>query len=482
MLLLVLVGLLVFPAVAMQGARAANTVTFATTADWDSGTKASIGTSSDTCENVTQPNAMQLNNTGSYVGVGMTRGTSTCASGAWGVNPSGLSLAFDMQTVSGGQLKDFSPNNNHGPFVGGGSFQSAKFGNGRTFRAQLAQYVNVTSSASLNITGALTLFAWVKFNLTTAQQGIIEKYNPVLVNKGYLFRLLSNGTLAGFTVTAGGVIKTVYQTSGSITAGTEYATAFVYTGTTLLLYLNGAQVGSTTAVNNPGTTYSGLKIGGRGDTGTPFSFNGTIDEALVFSRALTAVEITALATDGRSSFVSSGTWTSPTQQGELPIEAIVSFTNQTSVNRVSRFQVLSGSGSVVYDKLVPFFSTSPFQIPLNVTFNPATWKVKLFMSGSGTATSQVTSLVLTVGFPPTFDTDTWIMVGLLLALLLMLALAWWQDHIAFLFGAATILFLMSIQMWTITLSYPASIALACVAILVMVIPVGTFMETRKEVH
>jgi len=80
------------------------------------------------------------------------------------------------------------------------------------------------------------------------------------------------------------------------------------------------------------------------------------------------------------------------------------------------------------------------------------------------------------------DTDVMIMTGLLLAFALMIVFAYAEDHIAFLFGAATILFLMSIQMWTITASYPASIALACVAVLVMVIPVGTFMETRKEVH
>ncbi len=65
--------------------------------------------------------------------------------------------------------------------------------------------------------------------------------------------------------------------------------AFTYDGLTMRLYINGTQVASRAATGAIQTTNSPLWIGGNSPYGE--YFQGLIDEARVYNRALTQAEI-----------------------------------------------------------------------------------------------------------------------------------------------------------------------------------------------
>lgn len=73
-------------------------------------------------------------------------------------------------------------------------------------------------------------------------------------------------------------------------------------GSSVLFYKNGVQLGATKAVSdamNPGT---GNKAFGIGDAGNDRPFVGNVSHAFKFSRALTAGEIAGLSADPDSLF------------------------------------------------------------------------------------------------------------------------------------------------------------------------------------
>lgn len=108
--------------------------------------------------------------------------------------------------------------------------------------------------------------------------------------------------------------------AGTIEPGKRYSVVFNFAPGSVVLYINGAAVGTTS-----GNTYTrftsnpfGALLVGRTYGGTPFHFAGTITTAHIFNRALTADERAAVmrgevpaAKDvgGVSSFAMSGTWT-----------------------------------------------------------------------------------------------------------------------------------------------------------------------------
>lgn len=417
------------------GARAFTTVRFTTTADWNSGVKANVSTISDRCENVTS-NALQLNNTGNYVGIGLTTGTSTCATGAWGVSSSGLVLAYDMQTLNAGTLRDFSgsgvvatsANNPYGPIP-------EKLGKGYQFNYSKTMFAGSTFFLGTTIpqSSTLSVFAWVfPFgNLTVGGDGARGGMILSHISRGgsslrdWYFVILPNGS-AQFTTanTVGAEASAV--SPPSIVPGYWYALVGTRNASLNRIYINGTLRGSNpngAATFSPmtGVYYCMASFDACGDSYS----NKKIDEAAIFNRVLTQTEITALSADGRSSFFSSGTWTSPVQSGTPPVSAEIDFASQTSSNHVSRVQILSGtSGTVVWDSgAIGYFATSPLKLDIvNITQQPATWKVKVSMIGSGTSVSQLTGLVLTIGFPPTLDANAMLFI-LFLVLFLVFSLA-----------------------------------------------------------
>jgi hypothetical protein len=138
-------------------------------------------------------------------------------------------------------------------------------------------YLHVGNSGTLNITGPMTVEAWIKTNSSAQQQGIVERYSST--DGGYALRLSSTGLLQFFTLHNGTTFDFV-QSGSAVPAGAWHHVAGVFDGSQLRVYIDGVLAGSKASTFAPATGTATLKIGGRGDDGS-FSFNGLIDEARV---------------------------------------------------------------------------------------------------------------------------------------------------------------------------------------------------------
>ena len=163
-----------------------------------------------------------------------------------------------------------------------------------------ANYLSA-SSTSYNVTGTtLTLAAWVKFisSVPSAQAGIIQK------NYSNLFQYALNvsyptASKFGFQDGNGTTSRASLACSTALSVGTWYQVTATLNGTTMNIYLNGA---------NCGTSSSGISIGSNGanllcigvgqssstacGTGSP---SAAMAEVAIWNVALTANEIKALA-------------------------------------------------------------------------------------------------------------------------------------------------------------------------------------------
>jgi len=156
-----------------------------------------------------------------------------------------------------------------------------------------ADYVIVNDSGSLDLTGSITLSAWV--NPVEATQGyIVCKYGAYMIQ----FRGdSSNTTQAGIWV--GGSWITL-ATSSAIPYNTWSHVVFTYNQSRARIYINGVLTGSGTNTSSIDTNNNPFIIGARNSTYRSRDFNGSIDEVGIWNRALTQDEVTQLYNYGAS--------------------------------------------------------------------------------------------------------------------------------------------------------------------------------------
>ena len=184
---------------------------------------------------------------------------------------------------------------------------AGKFGNALSFNGT-SSAVTIADSNSLDLTGGMTLEAWVKPAVTmSAYRTVVVKEQPGNLVYGLYANSDTNRPEAQVTVTSPRLLAGTTQ----LPAGSWSHLAATYDGTTERLYLNGTQI-STLAISGSILTSTGnLKIGGNSIWGE--WFNGLIDEVRVYNRALSAAEIGA----DMNSSISSPDTTPPSAPGTL---------------------------------------------------------------------------------------------------------------------------------------------------------------------
>ncbi|HEY9226531.1 MAG TPA: LamG-like jellyroll fold domain-containing protein, partial [Gemmatimonadaceae bacterium] len=200
--------------------------------------------------------------------------------------PSNLVAAYSFNEGSGGTTSDISGNNNNGTLGAGVSWTaSGKNGNALTFANS---FVTVPHAASLNLTAAMTVEAWVYPTANAEWATAVMKEQP----GEFVYSLYASGPQrpgAYFN------IGTTPSTERSIVSPTQLALntwthlAQTFDGATLRLYMNGTQVASQGFTGPIATSTGALRIGGNGVWGEYFS--GRIDDVRIYSRALTAAEL-----------------------------------------------------------------------------------------------------------------------------------------------------------------------------------------------
>ncbi|MBK9228212.1 MAG: proprotein convertase P-domain-containing protein [Ignavibacteria bacterium] len=158
------------------------------------------------------------------------------------------------------------------------------------FNGVNTSYISVPNSAALNITGSLTLEAWINQTSTTASaRGIISKGGTLGTSLRYGLRLV-NGRII-FIINGG--TRLMSKSTTFIQPGAWYHVSATFNSGTneYGIYINGVLDSSmTSALALPQSNTDSLFVGISGSTS---AFNGKLDEVRVWDKALSADEVSA---------------------------------------------------------------------------------------------------------------------------------------------------------------------------------------------
>ena len=156
--------------------------------------------------------------------------------------------------------------------------------------------VSVPHSASLNITGAITVGAWIRRNVVDRRDDIITKvaggYNLLIHNNANLNRVFFQAH------DSGGTFRAVFSNPNAVVNTEWHHVAVSYERPTARFYVNGQPWGTAVRDFDMRPTSGELLIG-------VFStfFSGSIDDVRIYSRALTASEIQTLYAQTRDKYL-----------------------------------------------------------------------------------------------------------------------------------------------------------------------------------
>lgn len=213
----------------------------------------------------------------------------------------GLVGHWELNESSGTLASDSSPSNADGTLYDG-----SVVGNGPIWEAAgpmdgalafdgIDDYVNIGNPSELQLTGAMTISAWVRMDTTgTLNSRVITKSGPI-GQRGWDMTG-ENDNKMYFKIAQNGTTNIEVGSSGTIPIGEWVHWAGVYEpGSSLRLYKNGVLDNSNTS-SIPSTQYNATNnvwIGDRTNC-SPCEMDGILDDVRVYNRALAPQEISAL--------------------------------------------------------------------------------------------------------------------------------------------------------------------------------------------
>ena len=204
----------------------------------------------------------------------------------------GLVGYWKFDEGSGTKVNDYSGLGNNGIWNGTGShWATGKVGGGGQFNA-VNDSVSIAGSANLNITGPVTFSAWINTNsLYPSNYGMFFEGSDL---NSYLS--VSDGNIL-LSLSVGGIRYSFNSWIGggsSIPINTwSYAVA-TWDGSMMKIYVNGILRNSAGPYAGALSLTTGVMTIGQFASGSSYYFNGSIDDARIYNRALSAAEIMAL--------------------------------------------------------------------------------------------------------------------------------------------------------------------------------------------
>jgi hypothetical protein len=213
-----------------------------------------------------------------------TGNTRTSTAVAVEVHNTGLVAAYGFDETSGTTAVDALGHRN-GTLVGGVTrTTSGRFGSALTLDGASGM-VTVPDDSTLRLASGMTLEAWVRPSALSNVSSILTKDQT----SGFSYSLLAN--TAANVPSANVFTTSALAAAGpaSLALGTWTHVAETWDGSTVRLYIDGAEVANQPAAGSLAANAGQLKIGGSSTAGQ--FFNGLVDEVRVFNRARTAAEI-----------------------------------------------------------------------------------------------------------------------------------------------------------------------------------------------
>ena len=169
-------------------------------------------------------------------------------------------------------------------------------------QATSGQRVQVPDASDLSPTGSFSVTAWVRpAGAQTEHQGVVEKHSG---GSGFFLRM--SPTMVPRIAIANGSSTPELGAGAALTANAWSHLAATYDGgtQTLRLYVNGGAPAVATGIAPPAANTAALHIGN--DYGVN-RFAGNIDDVRLYSRPLSATEVTVLASGLATPVISSAT-------------------------------------------------------------------------------------------------------------------------------------------------------------------------------
>ncbi len=155
----------------------------------------------------------------------------------------------------------------------------------------LDEYVSVPNSSSINITGSITVEAWIRTGLAK-KQDIVGRYKPNVTSGfegGYSLRLLDDNKVR-FRIFKNANNFVDVTSSSTISTNVWHHVAGVFDGSQSRIYIDGVLDGTLVSSFHPRSGTGNLAIGAAPDGGR--KFGGLIDEVRVTASALYSANFT----------------------------------------------------------------------------------------------------------------------------------------------------------------------------------------------
>lgn len=170
---------------------------------------------------------------------------------------------------------------------------SGKISTAYTFSGFSNTYLDCGTDASLRITSAGTISAWVYQTTSNPYPTVVGNDDFDTDRHGYNFFIRSDGTVS-LELASASASQSI--NGGTITNNAWHHIVATWDGTNAHIFIDGVDGGAVSQTVTPTTNTSSFKIG-NASIGT-YNFTGTIDEVGVWSRALTGSDVTSLYNSG----------------------------------------------------------------------------------------------------------------------------------------------------------------------------------------